>query len=105
MRSLNGNDYTVLFIAKPVNVSDVSTDISKLISIRDQAFAVSKRNIARSNNHSITHSHTDNVNDGKSSTAGQIGAAAGASVGAVAGSFIPMIELASEPWSAVALAR
>lgn len=91
MRSLNGNDYTVLFIAKSVNVSDVSADISKLISIRDQAFAVSKRNIARSNNYSITHSHTDNVNDGKSSTAGQIGAATGASVGAVAGSFIPML--------------
>ncbi|WP_174871185.1 ATP-binding protein [Pectobacterium polaris] len=95
MRSLNGSDYTVLFIAKPVNVNNVSEDIAKLISIRDQAFAVSKRNITRSNSYSETHSHTDNVNDGKNSTAGQVGGAAGAMLGAGLGSFVPVIGTAA----------
>ena len=57
MRSLNGKDYTLLFIAKPVDREIISNNIAELISIRDQAFAVSKRNVARSN--SFTETKTD----------------------------------------------
>lgn len=66
MRALNGSDYTVLFLAKPVTSDVVQHQINELISIRDAAFAVSKRNIA--NSHSIAYgkSHTDNVSDSKS---------------------------------------
>ncbi|WP_299667811.1 hypothetical protein [uncultured Psychromonas sp.] len=89
MRSLNGDDYTVLFIAKPVSLQSVAQNISNLISVRDKVFAVSKRNVARSNSFSETNSHTKNVSDGENSTAGQVGAGIGATLGGVIGSIIP----------------
>lgn len=52
MRSLNGQNYTLLFIAKPVGRETVSQNISELISVKDRAFAVSKRTISRSSSHS-----------------------------------------------------
>jgi hypothetical protein len=95
MRSLNGNDYTVLFIAKPVSVQSVRQNISSLISVRDKAFAVSKRNVARSSSFSETTSQTNNVSDGQNSTASQAGAGIGAAVGAGIGSFVPIIGTAA----------
>lgn len=88
MRSLNGQSYTLLFIAKPVSQSVISQNISELISVRDEAFAVSKRNIARSSSYSETTSKSKNVNDTRSSTAGQIGSGAGSAIGTAAGAII-----------------
>lgn len=87
MRSLNGQNYTLLFIAKPVLQDTVSQNISKLIQVRDQAFAVSKRNVARSN--SISHSKSENTgtSDGRNSVTGQVGGGTGAAIGAAAGGF------------------
>ena len=47
MRSLNGQNYTVLFIAKPMPSDVPSQKLNELLTIRDQCFAVSKRNISR----------------------------------------------------------
>ncbi|CEP34091.1 MULTISPECIES: ATP-binding protein [unclassified Halomonas] len=92
MRSLNGQDYTVLFIAKPITTQSVTQNISDLISVRDKAFAVSKRNVARSDSYSETTTHTKNVNDGKNSVAGQVGAGIGATAGGAIGTiFLPGI--------------
>lgn len=91
MRSLNGHDYTVMFLAKPVSNSCVIQDISNLVSIRDKAFAVSKRNVNRSSSYSETTSHSTNVNDGKSSVAGQVATGLGATIGGVIGSIIPVV--------------
>jgi hypothetical protein len=91
MRSLNGHDYTLLFIAKPVSTQSVMQNISDLILVRDNAFAVSKRNVARSSNYSETTSHTKSVNEGKNSTAVQVGAGIGAAAGGTIGSFFPVI--------------
>lgn len=88
MRSLNGQNYTLLFIAKPVNQSIISQNISELISVRDKAFAVSKRNVARSSSFSETTSKTKNINDTKNSVAGQVVAGTGAGVGAIAGALL-----------------
>lgn len=88
MRSLNGSDYTLLFIAKPVPAETVINNISSLISVRDEAFSVSKRNIARSRSFSITATHAENINDSKNNIAGPVGGGAGAALGAVVGSFI-----------------
>ncbi len=88
MRSLNGDDYTVLFIAKPVSLQNVTQNISDLIFVRDRAFSVSKRNVARSSAYSETTSHTENVNEGKNSIAGQVGGGAGAAAGAIIGTII-----------------
>lgn len=88
MRSLNGQDYTLLFVAKPVSQSVISQNISELISVRDKAFAVSKRNVARSSSYSETTSETKNVSDTKNSVAGQVGSGAGAGAGAIAGALL-----------------
>ena len=48
MKALNGENYTILFIANPVHSDVVQKQISEMISLRDEAYAVSKRNIARS---------------------------------------------------------
>ncbi len=88
MRSLNGKNYALLFIAKPVESRMVSQDISDLISVKDKAYAVSKRNIARSNGFSHTDSDTDTENDTKNSMAGPVGGGTGAIAGAAAGAFL-----------------
>lgn len=88
MRSLNGQNYTLLFIAKPVSQAVISQNISDLISVRDKAFAVSKRNVARSSSYSETTSKTENVGDTKNSIAGQVGSGTGAGVGAIAGALL-----------------
>ena len=85
MRSLNGRDYTLLFVAKPVKREAISQSISELISVRDKAFAVSKKNIARLNSYTKTNSETDTLTDTKNTTAGQIGGGAGAGLGAAGG--------------------
>lgn len=95
MRSLNGQDYTLLFIAKPVSQDIISQNLSDLINVRDQAFAVSKRNVARTKSYSENTTDATTENDTKNSVAGPIGGGAGAGVGAVAGavigSFVPVI--------------
>ncbi len=66
MRSLNGSDYTLLFLAKPVSAEIVKQQVCELIEIKDKAFAVSKRNIARNSSVTDTNSHTDTVTNTKS---------------------------------------
>lgn len=47
MKSLNGQDYTVLFIARPLPQEKIAQKYGELIKIKDECFAVSKRNISR----------------------------------------------------------
>lgn len=88
MRSLNGQNYTLLFIAKPVSPAMISQNISELISIKDRAFAVSKRNIARSNSYSKNTTKTTSETESRnnmtgSAILGTIGTVAGASLGSI----------------------
>ncbi|RDU38673.1 ATP-binding protein [Neobacillus piezotolerans] len=59
MRSLNGQNYTMLFIAKPMPKNVIAQKLNELLSIRDQCFSVSKRNISRQKNTTITASHSE----------------------------------------------
>ena len=88
MRSLNGQDYTLLFIAKPVLQERITKNISELISVRDNAFAVSKRNVARSSSYSKNTTNTNSITNTQNSVAGSVGAGAGAAIGALVGTFI-----------------
>lgn len=47
MKSLNGQDYTVLFVSRPLSQDVIAQKHGDLIQIKDQCFAVSKRNISR----------------------------------------------------------
>jgi hypothetical protein len=80
MRTLNGSDYTLLFLAKPVKADFVKLQICDLIEIKDAAFAVSKRNIARNRSFTDNESHTITISDSKSHSD---------TVGGFAGIFIP----------------
>lgn len=88
MRSLNGQNYTLLFIAKPISQEIITQNISDLISVRDKAFAVSKRSMTRSSSYSENTSESKTVNDTRNNISGQVGSGAGAGVGAVAGALI-----------------
>lgn len=95
MRSLNGHDYTLLFLAKPVPIQSVMQNISDLISVRDRVFAVSKHNVARSSSFSESTSESKSGTDGENSTAGQVGAGIGAALGAGVGSIVPVVGTAA----------
>lgn len=47
MKSLNGQDYTVLFVSRPLLQEKISQTYGEIIQIKDQCFAVSKRNVSR----------------------------------------------------------
>lgn len=72
MKSLNGQNYTVLFIARPVNQELVSNKYGEIIQIRDACFAVSKRNISRqkgiSNSIGEIEGYTENDSYGTTTT-------------------------------------
>lgn len=91
MRSLNGQNYTLLFVAKPVEQEIISQKISELISVRDKAFAVSKRNVARSISYSKTVNETNSSSDSQNSIAGQVGSGTGAAIGTAAGAVLGSI--------------
>ena len=54
MKSLNGQDFTIFFISRPLPQVEISSLYGKLIQIKDSCFAVSKRNISRQQG--VTHS-------------------------------------------------
>ena len=74
MKSLSGKDYTLLFIARPVNREAVNTTYKQLIDIRDNCFAVSKRNISHQKgtgySEAETRGHSYSYSKGSSSTRG-----------------------------------
>lgn len=57
LKSLNGHDYTILFVSRPLTQDEVSDKYGEVIRIRDACFAVSKRNI--SSQHGTSHSVTE----------------------------------------------
>lgn len=63
MRSLNGQNYTMLVIAKPIPNDISAQKIGELLTIRDRCFAVSKRNVSRQKDTTKTESHSEGYND------------------------------------------
>lgn len=59
MRSLNGQDYTVLCVAKPYSLAQIQKTYGEIVSIRDKCFAVSKKNLARQESESDTNTTTN----------------------------------------------
>lgn len=68
MRSLNGQDYTMLVIARPMLTDEVSNKIRELLTVRDACFAVSKRNISRQKEESIGKTHSDGGNESRANS-------------------------------------
>lgn len=72
LRSLNGQNYTLLFLSRPIEASLVEKKYGELISVRDQCFSVSKRNVSRqfgtSHAEGETEGETKTHTEGESST-------------------------------------
>lgn len=64
MKSLNGQNYTILFIARPISHEITSRKYGEIINIRDACFAVSKRNLSRQ----LGSTHTESETNGKTVT-------------------------------------
>ena len=64
MRSLNGQNYYVLFLAKPYSLSEITSKYAQVLEVRDNCFAVSKRNISRQ----VSDSKTVTTTQGASHT-------------------------------------
>ena len=60
MRCLNGQNYTVLFYAKPFSAESVQDKYSTVLQIRDACAAVSKPNVSLQNNINKTRTTTQN---------------------------------------------
>ncbi len=73
MKSLNGKDYTLLVMARPISRETVHDTYKHLIDIRDNCFAVSKRNvshqegIARSEANTNGYSYSHSIGESKTS--------------------------------------
>lgn len=93
MRSLNGQNYTLLFIAKPVGREIISQNISELLAVKDAAFAISKRNIARSSTYSKNIAESLTSGDTEMNIAGSVGGGAGAAAGVATGALLGLFVL------------
>lgn len=83
MRSLNGQNYTLLFISRPVSEDKVSRVYEDVIQISDSCFEVSKRNLSRQFGKSYSIGGTDGIsetNSHSSSTTKTTGRSTGFSV-------------------------
>jgi hypothetical protein len=80
IRGLNGKEYTLLVMAKPVNPVKTQEKINNLIQIKDTCLAVSKRNISLQQG----NAHTTGTVEGKTTTDGfNVSAYAGGMIGPV----------------------
>lgn len=101
MRSLNGENYTIMVMCKPMEEHVIQDRINQAIKIQDDCFAISKRTISLQRGTSNSTSHTNNVSEmngenkskgkGKNLSGAIPGMIAGATTGAVLGTPIPII--------------
>ena len=63
MRSLNGQNYTIMVLCKPIDELEIQEKINKAIDIQDKCFAISKRTLSFQNGTSNGNTHTKNFNE------------------------------------------
>lgn len=94
-RSLNGENYTLMVVCKPVKAATIQNKIDKAIRIHDDCFAISKRTLSYSSGNSVgethtkTHTETDGTTVTETKTKGMNAVLPGAAVGAVVGTILP----------------
>ena len=101
IRSLNGMNYTIMVMCKPVDEYRIQEKINKAIQIQDDCFAISKRTLSYQEGTSDSKAHTTDYHESRGESknkntglniAGTLpGAAAGAALGAAIGTPIPVI--------------
>lgn len=101
MRSLNGQNYTIMVLCKPVDEYRIQEKINQAITIQDECFAITKRTVSLQQGKSDGNTYTDTVNEtngenksksnGLNISGALPGALLGAKIGAVAGTPVPFI--------------
>lgn len=59
MRSINGENYSVLFVAQPYELAEIQDRYATLVQIRDECFKFSKRNFSKQDSDTITISTSE----------------------------------------------
>lgn len=90
MRSLNGENYTIMVLCKPVEEYEIQRKIDTAIDIQDKCFAISKRTVSLQNGTTDSKTHTDmhNESNGEQESMQKGMSVSGAAVGAALGSMI-----------------
>lgn len=97
MRSLNGDNYTIMVLCKPIDELEIQQKINEAIKIQDECFAISKRTMSLQNGSSEGETHTDTFNEtnaennNTSKGISLSGALPSAMIGAAAGSAVPIV--------------
>lgn len=97
MRSLNGQNYTIMVLCRPVNEDEIQEKINKAIEIQDKCFAISKRTLSLQSGESHGETHTNSFNETKGENKGKAyginvsGALPLAIAGAAIGSVLPVV--------------
>lgn len=95
MRSLNGQNYTIMVLCKPIDELEIQEKINKAIDIQDKCFAISKRTVSlqkgtsKGNTHTDTFNETNGENTNKQKGINVSGALPLAAAGAAIGSVVP----------------
>ena len=63
MRSLNGDNYTIMVLCKPIDEFEIQQKINEAIKIQDECFSISKRTMSLQNGSSEGKTHTDTFNE------------------------------------------
>lgn len=95
IRSLNGQNYTIMVLCKPIDEKKIQEKINKAIEIQDKCFAISKRTLSLQTGKSEGDTHTKSYNEtngeSESKSFGMSGAIPLAAAGAGLGSVIPVL--------------
>lgn len=95
MRSLNGKNYTIMVMCKPVSEGEIQEKIKKAIDIQDKCFAISKRTVSiqrgksEGNNHAVSFNEANGENWNRQIGVNVSGAVPLAAAGAAIGSIVP----------------
>lgn len=95
MRSLNGENYTIMVLCKPVDEYEIQRKIDTAIEIQDKCFAISKRTVslqkgtADSNTHTDMHNESNGTQESKQKGMNMSGTLPSVAAGAAIGSVIP----------------
>lgn len=95
MRSLNGENYTIMVLCMPVDEYEIQEKINTAVKIQDECFGISKRTVSmqKGSSHSDMHTYMHNESygtqinktHGGSMSGSGLGAGAGAGIGALLG--------------------
>lgn len=91
MRSLNGQNYTIMVMCKPIATGEIQNLLEKATRIKDSCFAISKRTLSQQSGYTVSKGQTESYSEShgttqsSSSTIGINGGGIGGILGGIVG--------------------